>query len=440
MKSSANQPPASESHLNNYNHNKMLTSAKLTNLQNVDNQTQTNEMLYKNPAQLNDYTITEKVNNVDETKHGEIEDKQFDPVWAAPDVVDSGSQPEIVGSLPNKPDSLAPNQEDTGTMSRADTASTSLANASNTSLAGSTAATLSDVISPERGTGSDVTSPERGQNITRSLRSIPSAYERISLNRDMFMSETNTETTDSGFIGALDDGFMSSVEYVTPRTDKEQQLLPSSDTSQSDIAESVSDNRETTPDIQSTENTTEDEGQDPYNVQPKSDDIIYRHAIPTQHEVHGYTDTFDPIPERPGTSSSYTPDNKSIEEMPVDTAENANSLPISIGGVTTVDVKVEKSPQKGPIITTIPLETSSESDSENRPPLSDKDLSPSPNAPNMQSNMHGLSNSQSSNMKKAAVGVSDIVMHSDMEKMNNTSDIMCNGLPSEDEEDFDMKF
>ena len=180
------------------------------------------------------------------------------------------------------------------------------------------------------------------ENTNRTRRSIPSATDVILLNRDMFMSETNTETSDpanSGFIGQLDDGFSSNVEYVNPR-----QIEPPenyTDETSTDTVENVPND--------TTNDTTPTPVYDPYfNPNPTH---LHDMRSSLKRDTTVYTDSDLPS-ELPSTTepserapSSYVPDNTSIESMPEESSRTANYLPISVGNVTSVDVTLEPLPK-----------------------------------------------------------------------------------------------
>ena len=250
--------------LNNYNDNvdKLYAAPlKVNNLQNADKPTQTTSVLIdKNKVPNKGEFTAEKVKNIDETQPVELKREPPAQSQAGSLPIKSGKAPSVPcesGSIPSKNGISKPGSvgeggfEDQPTLvipdraqatvntpasthvpanadtvsSRADTAtptaSTSVpdpdvnpSTSSARSVGGSTVAAESDDLTT-------TTVPSARNSLHLSRRSIPSVHDVINLNRDMFMSETNTETsdptTDSGFIGQLDDGFSSNIEYVNPR-------------------------------------------------------------------------------------------------------------------------------------------------------------------------------------------------------------------------------
>ena len=276
---------------------------KVSNLQNADKPTQTTGTLYKNTAQNKaDFAPTEKVINVDEIQP--IEEKKPQSVSLP---TKSGKAPSESGSVPSKygitgsetskqePTLLQPANLD-NVSSRAETASPTASTSvpdpdvipstsSARSVGGSTVAAESDVI------------PSTRESINRSRRNIPSATEVILLNRDMFMSETNTETSDpatSGFIGQLDDGFSSNIEYVNPR-----QIEPPenyTDETSTDTVENVSHD--------ATNNTTPTPVYDPYfNPNPTH---LHDMRSSLKRDTPVYTDSDLPS-ELPSTTEPLVP-------------------------------------------------------------------------------------------------------------------------------------
>ena len=324
---------------------------KVSNLQNADKPTQTTGTLYKNTTQnKGEFAPKEKVINVDEIQP--IEEKKPEAAQSVSLPTKSGKAPSESGSVPSKhgntgsetskqgPILLQPANLDT-VSSRAETAtptaSTSVpdpdvipSTSSARSVGGSTVAAESDVI------------PLARESTNRPRRSIPSATEVILLNRDMFMSETNTETSDptsSGFIGQLDDGFSSNIEYVNPR--QIEPLENYTDETSTDTVEIVSHDE--------TNDTTPTPVYDPYfNPNPthlqdmrsslKKDTTVYTDSdLPSE-----LPSTTEPSERAP---SSYVSDNTSIESMPDESSRTANYLPISVGNVTSVDVTLEPLPR-----------------------------------------------------------------------------------------------
>ncbi len=350
---------------------------KVSNLQNADKPTQTTGTLFMNAAQnKSDFMPEEKVINVDEMPDIEVSHRpvsaQSGSVSGKPGKVPSeaGSAARKGGKAPSESGSMPRAASQAGSTSVSSKAGSTPSNKGSSSTGHaptpqqlqpdhaldtpddlSIAPTVSTSVpepepAPSTSLGGSMLDVPRDTSLSRSRRSIPSANDVISLNRDMFMSETNTETSEpatSGFIGQLDDGFSSNIEYVNPR--------PIPETSDTVTTESDSQDTILAQDYEPYHNPGPDRPRASQDPRLRVlDDPYYTPVAGFPHDDRGSrpeTDS-DLLSELPSTAepSEKDPYERSFRAPSVESFPGSRNVPIH---VTSVAVSMEDAPAR-PII------------------------------------------------------------------------------------------